>query len=123
MGDVSFMNIFKIENLPSNLATNAPYDRSQYDANWKRKDDHEEKSFLMQPQQAAEIILSTDDSINYEEAWIIIREMADNDTYRDEVLQYAKKILKTRTKTTEAAYNRSASAAKTTTPTTPNRPR
>lgn len=76
--DRSFMDLFKLENLPE-LVPGQPYDTSQYDA----------VSYRPPPipaTEAAAILKRTDDDVDYETAWNVLRDMAQDDTYKDTVL-------------------------------------
>ena len=102
--DQKFMNLFKEENLPpleedededdddssasstSNSVEQTTkkqrYDTSQYDATYG------DRPSPMEPQNAAKYIKRTDDNVDYMVAWNILRDMADDETYRNQVLQY-----------------------------------
>ncbi|CAJ1969910.1 unnamed protein product [Cylindrotheca closterium] len=77
--DRSFVNLFKEENLPE-LEDGKPYDNSQYDATADRRPP-------LDPTDAAEIWRRTDDDLNYEEAWDVIRDMAADEQYKNSVLE------------------------------------
>lgn len=77
--DLSFMNLFKVENLPK-LVKGKPYDTSQYDATQERRPP-------IDASEAAALLQRTDDDVDFQEAWDVIRDMADDETYRESVLQ------------------------------------
>lgn len=81
--DQNFMDLFKRENLPE-LDEGDEYDTSQYDANVATT-----KTDLT-AEEAAALLLRTDDDVGYEQAWAAIRTMASNDEYRKEVLSFTK---------------------------------
>ena len=93
--DTKFMDLFKEENLPvlkketmdgpDNEETSddgdRKYDTSQYDAVYG------ERPEPMIPSDAALYLQRTDDDVDYEVAWNILRDMADDkDNYRQQVL-------------------------------------
>jgi len=78
--DTNFMDLFKEENLPD-LRDGGEYDTSQYDANMATKTD-------LDPQEAAVLLSRTDDDVDYHVAWSVIRTMADDEQYRNQVLSF-----------------------------------
>ena len=79
--DKSFMDLFREENLPE-LKPGEPYDTSQYDA---VKDERPPKK---NPSDGAFLLQRTDDDVNYEEAWNVIRDMADDKKYEAAVVEH-----------------------------------
>mmetsp|Transcript_26831 Transcript_26831/g.65216 ORF Transcript_26831/g.65216 Transcript_26831/m.65216 type:complete len:547 (+) Transcript_26831:387-2027(+) len=77
--DLSFMNLFKAENLPE-LVEGKPYDNSQYDVTGDRRPP-------LDPIDAAAIWRRTDEDVNFQEAWDVLRDMAADEQYKDSVLQ------------------------------------
>lgn len=80
--DRSFVDLFKKENLPE-LIEGKPYDTSQYDASSNRPPP-------MPSIEAAILLQRSDDDVDFREAWNVIRDMAEDDTYRDDVLRHVK---------------------------------
>lgn len=78
--DRSFMDLFRKENLPE-LVEGQPYDTSQYDASPKRPSP-------LPANQAAELLKRSDDSVDFRTAWNVLRDMADDNVYRDSVLRF-----------------------------------
>jgi hypothetical protein len=93
------MNLFRVEHLPPLQAETATmttaaaaaaaekkkqYDKQQYDARLP-------KLFhsRLNPSEAAELLQRTDDDVDFQMAWAVIREMAGDAAYRDRVLLYA----------------------------------
>ncbi|KAL3936261.1 MAG: hypothetical protein SGBAC_008387 [Bacillariaceae sp.] len=80
--DLSFMNLFKAENLPE-LVEGQPYDTSQYDATGERRPP-------LDPIDAAAIWRRTDEDVNFQEAWDVLRDMAADENYKNSVLEVLK---------------------------------
>mmetsp|Transcript_19174 Transcript_19174/g.53414 ORF Transcript_19174/g.53414 Transcript_19174/m.53414 type:complete len:585 (+) Transcript_19174:240-1994(+) len=78
--DRSFMELFQKENLPE-LIEGEPYDTSQYDASTNRRPP-------IPSIDAALLLQRSDDNVDYLKAWDILRDMAEDDAYRGEVLQH-----------------------------------
>ncbi len=78
--DRSFLDLFKLENLPE-LIHGQPYDTSQYDASSNRP-------FPIPPVEAAALLQRTDDDVDFNRAWNVIRDMADDTVYQNSVLRY-----------------------------------
>jgi hypothetical protein len=78
--DKSFVNLFKEENLPE-LKEGQPYDTSQYDATGERPPP-------IKSSEAAALLQRTDDDVDFQQAWNVIRDMADDETYQKDVLQH-----------------------------------
>jgi len=76
--DRSFLDLFKRENLPE-LAEGQSYDTSQYDASPKRPRP-------LPPIKAAELLQRSDDFVDYQIAWNVLRDMTEDDIYRDSVM-------------------------------------
>jgi NADH dehydrogenase FAD-containing subunit len=77
--DTIFMDLFKRENLPELSPEDDSYDTSQYDAKMAAKT-------TLTPDEGAELLSRTDDDVDYVQAWNVIRTMADDETYRTQVL-------------------------------------
>lgn len=80
--DLQFMSLFRRENLPV-LRDGEPYDTSQYDAAQLT-----EKRKPLPPLEAAELIQRTDDNVDYEMAWNVLRDMTADVTYKEKVLSH-----------------------------------
>eukprot|EP00977_Amphora_coffeiformis_P004781 scaffold1029_cov194-Amphora_coffeaeformis.AAC.13 len=82
--DNNFMNLF--QDLPADVSTiqRGCYDTSQYD---DAANDPLQNMTLATPTQAAELIQRTDDQVDYKQAWLVLRTMAQNVTYRQDVLE------------------------------------
>ena len=76
--DLSFMNLFKVTNLPK-LIEGKPYDTAQYDATGKRRPP-------IDPTEAATLLQRTDDDVDFQEAWDVLRDMAEDQSYKESVL-------------------------------------
>ena len=89
--DVMFMDLFQAENLPvlDESKKGDKLDNSQYDA---AKDDKPR----LEPEEAAELLLRTDDDVDFQAAWGVLRSMMKDDEYKNNVLSYAEvKIMST----------------------------
>jgi selenide,water dikinase len=85
--DQMFMNLFRRENL-MNLDEGASYDTTQYDAAlemkpWSRLD----------PEKAAALLQQTDDDVDYEQAWHVLREITKDEAYRTSVLECVENVM------------------------------
>lgn len=78
--DRSFMELFQKEYLPE-LVEGQPYDTSQYDASSNRPPP-------MDSRKAAVLLGRSDDDVDFQTAWNVIRDMAEDDAYREEVLEH-----------------------------------
>lgn len=81
--DSKFMDLFKEANLPE-LKEGQPYENSQYDAIYT------ERPPPKMPKDAATILQRTDDDVDFEEAWNVLRDMAADQDYENRVLDYVK---------------------------------
>jgi selenide,water dikinase len=79
--DSKFMDLFKEANLPE-LKEGQPYDTSQYDASYP------ERPSPKVPKDAASLLQRTDDDVDFEEAWNVIRDMTADRDYQKRVLEY-----------------------------------
>lgn len=77
--DSKFMDLFKEENLPE-LKEGQPYDTSEYDASSAERPPPKE------PKDAAFFLQRTDDDVDFEEAWNVLRDMAADRDYENQVL-------------------------------------
>lgn len=78
--DQLFLDLFRRENLPE-LVPGQPYDTSQYDASPNRPPP-------LPSIEAAMLLQRSDDGVDFRKAWNVLRDMADDDAYRDDVLEY-----------------------------------
>ena len=78
--DRKFMDLFKKENLPE-LKDGQPFDTSQYDAA------HGARPPPREPKNAAALLQRSDDAVDFQEAWNVLRDMAENERYRMKVLE------------------------------------
>jgi selenide,water dikinase len=79
--DSKFLDLFKEENLPE-LKEGQAYDTSQYDAS------NVERPPPKVPKDAAVFLQRTDDDVDFEEAWNVLRDMAADQDYQNRVLDY-----------------------------------
>jgi selenide,water dikinase len=77
--DRSFVDLFKVENLPE-LVEGQPYDTAQFDATGERRPP-------IEPSEAATLLKRTDDDVDFREAWDVLRDMAADDDYRESVIR------------------------------------
>jgi selenide,water dikinase len=80
--DKSFMDLFKEENLPE-LKKGQSYDTAQYDAGGERPSP-------MDPSEGAALLQRTDDDVDFRQPWNVIKDMADDESYRKAVLSHIK---------------------------------
>ena len=82
--DVMFMDLFQVENLPvlDESKKGDRLDTSQYDAAQDNKP-------RLEPKEAAELLLRTDDDVDFQAAWGVLRSMMKDDEYKSKVLSYA----------------------------------
>ena len=80
---LSFLDLFKLENLPE-LIRRQPYDTSQYDAVCNRPSP-------ISPEEAAALLQRTDDNVDFNKAWNVLRDMAQDEVYQNNVLRYIAK--------------------------------
>lgn len=74
------MNLFS--DLPKlTEGQSAGYDTSQYDFSLDRRPP-------IQPHEAAALLMRTDDDVGFMEAWDVLKDMAEDEAYRDSVLEY-----------------------------------
>jgi NADH dehydrogenase FAD-containing subunit len=80
--DRSFLDLFRRENLPElELVPGQSYDISQYDASFNRPPP-------LPSIEAAVLLQRSDDDVDFRKAWNVLRDMAEDDAYRDNVLRY-----------------------------------
>ena len=78
--DRSFLDMFRRENLPE-LELGQCYDNAQYDASPNRPPP-------LPSMEAAVLLQRSDDDVDFQKAWNVLRDMAEDDAYRDNVLSY-----------------------------------
>ena len=82
--DQMFMDLFKAENLPAlDESKGEDLDTSQYDAADNNKP-------TLEPREAAELLLRTDDDVDYQKAWCVLRSMMQDEEYKQNVLSSVK---------------------------------
>lgn len=83
--DQMFMDLFRVKNLPVSCDHDSgdTIDTSQYD---KRNS----RPYPLLPDQGAELLLRTDDEVDFESAWNVIRDMMDDESYKSDVLNATK---------------------------------
>jgi len=79
--DRSFLDLFQRENLPELVPGKQSYDTSQYDASSNRPPP-------LLSIEAALLLQRSDDDVDFQKAWNVLRDMAEDDDYRDDVLRY-----------------------------------
>ncbi len=84
--DRNFMALFQKENLPD-LEDGAPFDTSQYDAR------REKRRPPVAALEAAKLLQRSDDNVDYIEAWDVLRDMAESEEYRQQVVECVEGLL------------------------------
>ena len=84
--DVMFMDLFDVNKLPKLDEKKDEYDTSQYDASIKRPPP-------LVADDAAKLLLRTDDEVDFHRAWDVLRDMMADDKYKEEVLDIARLAL------------------------------
>eukprot|EP00957_Ditylum_brightwellii_P210359 15364875-Ditylum_brightwellii.AAC.2 len=77
--DTMFMELFAKENLPD-IKEGEAYDTSQYDAIVNRPKP-------LEVEEAGRLLMRTDDEVEYEQAWNVLRDMMADDDYQKHVLK------------------------------------
>lgn len=80
--DQMFMDLFQVEHLPVLDEDHGSYNTSQYDERTTRPEP-------LKPEEAKELLLRKDDNVDYERAWDVIRDMMDDEKYKEKVLDHA----------------------------------
>jgi hypothetical protein len=80
-----FMDLFNVDKLLNDEkeeedTKKGQYDTSQYDA-------AKDKAVKLNANDAAYLIVRTDDNVDFQTAWSVLREMISSDDYREEVLR------------------------------------
>jgi selenide,water dikinase len=81
--DQTFMDLFRADKLP-NLNEGKPLDTSQFDTPHTVTGTPPQ----MNPSDAAALLQRTDDDVDFQEAWNVLREMAADEDYRAKVLKH-----------------------------------
>lgn len=79
--DRSFLDLFRRENLPE-LEQGQAYDTSQFDVSSDRRPNP------LPPVESALLLQRSDDGVDFRKAFNVLRDMAEDDAYRDNVLGY-----------------------------------
>lgn len=95
--DNMFMDLFRVGKLPqrnedddgASVNKEEGYDTSQYDERVSRREP-------LQPKDGACLLLQKDDNVDFERAWDVLRDMMDDENYREEVLHHIKNANKQR---------------------------
>ena len=80
--DTMFMDLFRVENLPDlseKVDESTGFDTSQYDQ-------HVKKVERLSSEEGAKLLLRSDDEVDFEEAWDVLRNMATDEEYREDIL-------------------------------------
>ena len=78
-----FMDLFDVDKLPKYDNTEAE-EKEEYDT--KQYDLYEAKKERIAAEDAGALLLRTDDDVEYQVAWSILREMMADEVYKEEVL-------------------------------------
>ncbi|GAX25075.1 selenide, water dikinase [Fistulifera solaris] len=82
--DRNFMNLFAQENLPDkSRIQRGQYNTQQYDA-------MVEELTLLEPEEAAMLLQRSDDGVDFQQTWRVLRAMAGDTSYREQVLHFVK---------------------------------
>ncbi|KAK1744878.1 pyridine nucleotide-disulfide oxidoreductase family protein [Skeletonema marinoi] len=81
--DVMFMDLFDVNKLPKLDEKKDEYDTAQYDASIERPPP-------LAADDAAKLLLRTDDDVDFYRAWDVLRDMMADDKYKNEVLDIAR---------------------------------
>lgn len=82
--DEMFMNLFRKEHLPDlDSVDSSTLDTTQYDQ-------YTTQSTKCTPNEAKQLLIRTDDEVDYQEAWAILRQMMSDQEYRKEIISESK---------------------------------
>ena len=81
--DVMFMDLFDVAKLPKLDGKKDEYDTAQYDASIERPPP-------LDSDEAAKLLLRTDDDVDFHRAWDVLRDMMADDKYKNDVLDIAR---------------------------------
>ncbi|KAL7492896.1 hypothetical protein ACHAWT_002015 [Skeletonema menzelii] len=81
--DVMFMDLFDVAKLPKLDEKKDEYDTAQYDASIERPPP-------LDSDEAAKLLLRTDDDVDFRRAWDVLRDMMADDKYKNDVLDIAR---------------------------------
>ena len=85
--DVMFMDLFDVTKLPKLNEKKDEYDTSQYDASVNRPTP-------LSADEAAKLLLRTDDDVDFQRAWDVLRDMMSDEEYKNDVLDITQMTLK-----------------------------
>lgn len=81
-----FMDLFNVDKLSG---INRTIGRgTPKEPNTLQYDEQTERPALLNPRDAAKLLLRTDDAVDYHIAWNVLRGMISSDDYKEEVLQH-----------------------------------
>ena len=77
-----FMDLFNVDNLrQEERQKKGDYDTTQYDAAMSRPPP-------LNPEEAAKLLLRTDDDVDFQVSWNVLRDMIEEDEYKEKVLYF-----------------------------------
>ncbi|KAL7485905.1 hypothetical protein ACHAW6_011502 [Cyclotella cf. meneghiniana] len=80
--DLMFMDLFNVNNLSKEEGQKkGDYDTTQYDAAISRPSP-------LNPEEAAKLLVRTDDAVDFQVSWNVLRDMIADDEYKEEVLYF-----------------------------------
>jgi hypothetical protein len=89
--DLMFMDLFNVNKLV--MAANKEGNQSQGKYDTSQYDGYEETHAKLHAAEAAALLMRTDDEVNYQAAWDVLRDMIASDDYKNEVLSFITPIL------------------------------
>lgn len=81
-----FMDLFNVNKLAK--AANQEYNQRQGQYDTSQYDGHIEKQNKLNAAEAAALLLRTDDDVDYQAAWDVLRDMIASGDYKNEVLSF-----------------------------------
>lgn len=81
-----FMDLFNVNKLAK--AANQEYNQRQGQYDTSQYDGHTEKQNKLNAAEAAALLLRTDDDVDYQAAWDVLRDMIASGDYKNEVLSF-----------------------------------
>ncbi|KAL7506845.1 hypothetical protein ACHAXN_004070 [Cyclotella atomus] len=84
--DLMFMDLFNVNKLV--MAANKEGNQSQGKYDTSQYDGYEERHAKLNATEAAALLMRTDDEVNYQAAWDVLRDMIASDDYKNEVLSF-----------------------------------
>ena len=88
--DVMFMDLFRAEHLPV-IKDNAQDDKEGGEYDTSQYDSLKQRPTPMSPDDAAIYLRRSDDDVDFQKAWNVLRDMMDDDEYKNEVLRQLEK--------------------------------